>query len=137
MQECDECTLCCKLLETHGIKSSIEEYCEECLPDAGCSIHETRPEECRKYFCMWVQMESVGIELRPDKSGIIFDKMCDDVICARLEKGRKMNDLVFGQVNNFIDNGFSVMIFRDRENKIFLAGNHTEEYVIGKINGRS
>ena len=90
--ECGECNLCCKLLETHDVISKIGEYCQYC--DKGCSIYSVRPKECRDYYCMWSQMSHAGIELRPDKSGIIFDKMSGDVITARLDVDAKIKDLV-------------------------------------------
>lgn len=135
--ECDKCTLCCKLLETHDVPSPIEEYCIHCKPNKGCKIHATRPKECSTYQCMWSQMVNSGEELRPDRCNIIFDRISDDVISARLEKGKKIEDLVFGQINSFVNEGFSVLVFRDKEKKFFLSKSHTKEYVLGKVNDHS
>lgn len=135
MQKCGECDLCCKLLEIHDIPSKIGEYCQYC--NKGCTIRDTRPKECSTYQCMWSQMENVGNELRPDQCGIIFDRITDDVITARLEENKLMNPLVHNQVNNFIEEGFSVLIFRGKDMKYFLNDNHTKEYVLGAINDSS
>ena len=137
MQECGECTLCCKLLETHDMPSEIGVYCIKCDINKGCKIHNERPKECRDYQCMWTQMENVPVALRPDKCGIIFDKIADDVITGRIEEGTMLNDLTMGQVNSFIREGFSVLIFRGRDMKHFLNDNHTEEYVMEKVRGRT
>ena len=136
MNECGECTLCCKLLETHDVASEIGVYCHHCT-NIGCGIHKDRPKECRNYQCMWSQMDTVGNELRPDKCGIIFDKISDEVITARLDDDRKIKDLVMGQINSFINEGFSVLIFRGREKKFFMNDKHTKEHVIEAVNDRS
>ena len=135
MRLCEECTLCCKLLETHDIPSRIGEYCNHC--ESGCKIHDKRPEECRTYQCMWSQMEKVSDDLRPDKCGIIFDRISDEVIAARIEAGKKLNGLLSAQVDYFNNEGFSVVIFRGREKKIFLNAHHTEADVIEIIHGRT
>lgn len=137
MGECGECTLCCKLLQLNTVPSAIGEVCRHCTMGAGCNIYETRPNECREFRCMWLQMENAGIEMRPDKCGILFDKMSDDVICARLEEGKKLKPLVMGQINAFIDEGYSVLIFRGMESKCFLTADHTENYVRDTVHGRS
>ena len=131
--QCGECTLCCKLLETHDIASEIGVYCHHCKD--GCTIYDERPEECRTYQCMWLQMENAGEDLRPDKCGIIFDRMSDDVITARLDDDLKINDLVMSQINNFKAEGFSVLIFRGNDRKYFLNDRHTEDYVTGIVRG--
>ena len=131
MKECGECTLCCKLLETHDIPSEIGVYCRHCKN--GCSIYDERPEECRTYQCMWSQMETVADELRPDKCGIIFDRISDDVITARIEEGKKINDLLMAQIEYFKNEGFSVMVFRGRDKKLFMNNSHSEPYVLEAI----
>ena len=139
MMPCGECTLCCKLLETHDEKtaSPIGIYCKHCDHNKGCTIYKDRPEECRIYQCMWTQMENVGEELRPDKCGVIFDRISDDVISARIEKGLKLNKLVVKQIESFNREGFSVLIFREQNSKCFLAKTHSEEYVRGIVDGHA
>lgn len=86
---------------------------------------------------MWSQMETVSDELRPDKCGIIFDRISDDVIAARIEADRKLNGLLTAQVDYFNNEGFSVVIFRGREKKIFLNDRHTETDVIEILHDRT
>lgn len=86
---------------------------------------------------MWSQMAVAGEELRPDKCGVIFDRVSDDVITARLEEGKKLNGFTFAQVNRFIDEGFSVLIFRGKEMKHFLNEHHTEQYVTETVRDRA
>lgn len=133
--ECGECTLCCKLLEVHDIPSDIGVYCQHC--DKGCSIYEARPQECRDYQCMWTQMNEVADDLRPDKCGIIFDRMAEDVISARIDEGQKIKPLAFSQINAFIEQGFSVLVFRGEASKCFLSNAHSEQYVRDTVHGCS
>lgn len=133
--ECGGCTLCCKLLETHDVPSEIGTYCHHCDQNVGCSIYSDRPKECRDYQCMWSQMENVGFEMRPDQCGVIFDRISDDVITARLEEDRMLNELTQRQLDFFKNEGFSVLIFRGRDKKIFLNGKHTEDQVMEVVRG--
>ena len=84
---------------------------------------------------MWSQMETVADELRPDRCGIIFDRISNDVIASRIEEGKKINDLLMAQIENFKKEGFSVMVFRGRDKKLFLNDSHTESCVLEAING--
>ena len=134
--ECGNCTACCRDLELHEIPSAIGELCKHCTED-GCSIYEDRPEECKKFRCMWLQMENAGKELRPDICGVIFSRKSDDIIAGRLATGRKLNSLVMGQINSFKCEGFSVIIFRDNHSKLYNNKDHSPEYVLGKVHGGS
>lgn len=86
---------------------------------------------------MWSQMPHVGSELRPDKCGVMFDRAGNDVIVGRLEQGKKLNDLTYKQVQVFNQDGFSVLLFRGRDRKFFLADGHDENYVIGVVRDRA
>ena len=100
-------------------------------------VYDIRPDECRTYQCMWSQMDLVAEALRPDRCGIIFDRIADDVIVARLEEGFKLDGHLLGQINAFIAEGFSVLIFRGRENKYFLNEKHSQDYVRGVVHDRA
>lgn len=130
MQNCGECTLCCKLLQLNEIPSAVGEWCQHCTKE-GCGIYGEHPKECREYQCMWSQMPNqfATLELRPDKCGVIFDRQSDDVIAARIEEGQMINNLLFGQIGSFNREGFSVLVFRGKQRKHFLAEGHTKEYV--------
>lgn len=134
--ECGGCTACCKNLELHEIPSVIGETCKHCTT-TGCEIYDTRPKECQEFQCMWVQMENAGEELRPDKSGIIFSRSSDDVISARLDEDRLLNSLTLGQIQAFNNEGFSVVVFRGKEQKFYLNNTHTKIDVVRAVHGRT
>jgi len=136
MRQCGECTMCCTELETHDIPSAIGETCKHCTVD-GCGIHKTRPKECRDYQCMWTQMKVVGDELRPDKCGVIFDRIGEDVITGRLSESKDMTPFIEGQVASFMKEGFSVVVFHGAKHFAYLQDEHDKEHVTGVISDRS
>ncbi len=137
MRKCGSCSLCCKLLELHEIPSKIGEWCEYCDPKSGCQIYSGKPKECETYKCMWLQMENVGAELRPDKSHIIFDKTSDKTICARQDADYKLSKLVMQQVKEFNKQSYSVVILRNEMKYVYLANGHTLDGVKRDIDDRS
>ena len=88
---CGNCTACCKIM---GVKVGPDdtrlvdegdgskppgENCKHCVRGVGCGIYETRPENCKKFECMWLlsQDDDPGKPvwpetLRPDKCKVVF-----------------------------------------------------------------
>ena len=133
--ECDDCNLCCKLLPVPYINKNSETWCK--YYDVGCTIYGNHPDECKEYMCMWLQMEVAKIEMRPDKSHIIFDKISDKTICAVHETDFKISNLVMGQIKAFNKEGFSVVVFHGNEKLIYKLPQHDFKNIIGEINDRS
>ena len=131
MQKCDECTLCCKLLEIPETESKPNEWCKHC--DNGCSIYQDRPDGCREFECAWLQMDNVGIEMRPDKCGVIFEKFADTVIMGVTDG--YVSYRVQGQIEAFKRENISVVMMdhSKRSKDYFFANGHTKEYVESKI----
>lgn len=133
---CDGCTLCCKLLDILNESSSANEWCKHCDPHKGCKIYEDRPEPCREYRCAWVQMKDANINLRPDRSKIIFDKVSDSVFCAVQHPDYKMKGRVKQQILSFLNNGFSVVVMHPEAKtkpEMYLADGHTGKDVWQQI----
>ena len=86
---------------------------------------------------MWSQMENVGEDLRPDRSGVIFNRAGDDVITARIDEDRETIPLVLGQIESFAREGFSVVVFQGKGFQGYLHPAHTREYVMGVVRDRS
>jgi hypothetical protein len=83
---CGSCTLCCKVLCITTLQKARGVWCKHCSPGVGCQIYSRRPDECRKFFCIWLVDPRLGPEWRPDHSKIIvtasgsgngFDIHCD------------------------------------------------------------
>lgn len=128
MQICGQCTLCCKLLEIKDVKSKPNEWCKYCTKK-GCSIYVHRPQDCKEFRCAWLQMPYAGIEMRPDKCGVIFEKLSDRVM-GGLTEGR-MIPLVKGQIQAFNREMISVVLLNhsNRSKSYFLAPFHTKKFV--------
>lgn len=127
--ECDGCTLCCKLLHIPWMNSPAGEYCKECEENVGCKIYNSAPKECLKYRCAYHQMEKVGIELRPDKCGVIFEKITEDIFIALSVNSLHLKNIVRRQIDVLIKDGFSVALSKLNKIPIILtaAGKSKEE----------
>jgi len=53
MRECGECSLCCRLSVIPALEKPMNRWCKHAKPGHGCTIHETRPQVCRSFFCLW------------------------------------------------------------------------------------
>ena len=67
-RECGECTLCCKVMEVEALKKPAGKWCAHCTTSRGCGIYETRPEECRTFFCAWVMNHTFDEQWKPARS---------------------------------------------------------------------
>lgn len=111
MQECGGCTLCCKTTNVTYMNAPHGKYCEYCVPNVGCLIHDKRPEPCRIFQCVWSQMEKVHIDLRPDNCKVVFEKINDELILGTID--RSINDaspLIHRQIKSFGKEGISVVL---------------------------
>jgi uncharacterized protein len=76
MSECGTCTLCCKLLGVESIHKSPGQWCEHCIKTSGCSIYDSRPQECRVFECYWKLVDGPP-ELRPDKVHMVISDVSE------------------------------------------------------------
>ncbi len=72
-RDCGPCTACCEHLAIDGadFKKPAGLLCPNCTGDA-CRIYDARPQVCRDYYCGWQQMPMLGVEWRPDNSGVLL-----------------------------------------------------------------
>lgn len=71
-RDCGSCTLCCKVYEVPAVESPAGSWCRHCLPGRGCGIHETRPDHCRAFFCLWMTQDFLGPDWKPDKARFVL-----------------------------------------------------------------
>ena len=69
-RSCDECSVCCEILEIPTLKKPKKTLCANVCASGGCSIYQDRPSECRTFQCLWSE-GITGPGQRPDKSGIM------------------------------------------------------------------
>ena len=69
---CGSCTLCCKVYDVPSLEKPAGSWCRHCLPGRGCGIHETRPQHCRSFHCLWMTQEWLGPEWKPERSKMVL-----------------------------------------------------------------
>jgi len=65
---CGSCTLCCKVIAVVDFDKPPGVWCPHCVRGKGCGIYETRPTDCRTFFCEWMLTRSLGPEWKPERS---------------------------------------------------------------------
>jgi len=106
--ECGECTLCCELLPVKWLNKPENTVCAYC--DNGCTIQETKDDECKEFDCMYAQVKDIPIKLRPDNCRVIFEKHSDDLIIATLDARHEITDIAKRQIGSFLKEGFTVQL---------------------------
>lgn len=71
-RECGSCTMCCKLIEVTELEKPQNVWCKQCKPGKGCGSYDTRPSDCRTFYCGWMADLSFGDEWRPDRAKFIM-----------------------------------------------------------------
>jgi hypothetical protein len=71
-RSCGTCTLCCKVFEIPSLQKPAGTWCRHCAPGAGCAIHETLPQQCREFFCLWMSDSSMPAEWKPERSKLVL-----------------------------------------------------------------
>lgn len=71
-RECGTCALCCKLLGIAALDKPAGTWCANCAPPHGCTIYDTRPQECRDFACVWLESKVLGEEWKPSRSKIVL-----------------------------------------------------------------
>jgi hypothetical protein len=71
-RECGTCTLCCKVYHIPEINKVAGKWCQYCKPGRGCTIHETRPQQCRDFFCLWMTEATITPEWKPERSKMVL-----------------------------------------------------------------
>ena len=129
--ECDGCTLCCTLLNIHWFDSLAGEDCSFCDVGVGCTIFDDVPEDCKNYSCLYNQAEKCSENIRPDKCGVIFEKVTDEIFIGTVDyRLQKLNNDAKGQIISLMNEGFSVVLLSLRRTPIVHNANgHDKEEV--------
>ena len=69
---CGTCTLCCKVYDVPALAKPMGQWCGHCRPGRGCGIHETRPQHCRSFHCLWMTENWLGPEWKPERSKMVL-----------------------------------------------------------------
>jgi hypothetical protein len=70
--------LCCTLMGVPALKKAPRQACVHC--ENGCTIYETRPQECRSFLCNYLIDATVDDSWKPNRCNFIMvqhpDKNC-------------------------------------------------------------
>lgn len=64
--------MCCKILAIEDLNKPPQKWCPNCVIGTGCGIYETRPTECRDFFCSWLVDAGIPDHWQPSKSRMIL-----------------------------------------------------------------
>jgi hypothetical protein len=71
-RNCGTCTLCCKVYDVPSLAKPMGKWCPHCAPGKGCGIHETRPDHCRSFFCLWMTDGAMPDAWKPERSRFVL-----------------------------------------------------------------
>lgn len=146
--DCGGCTECCELfpidskkatngniIETIIIDSPAGELCGYCDKNVGCTVHEERPKICRDFMCAYAQQESAPLDLRPDKCGIIFEKLDDVMFLGTVKPKREISEYGMRQIDAFNKQGYNVVLAKHdtMQPRLFCAEGHEQFDVLKRF----
>ena len=87
-RRCGSCTLCCKVMGVAGIAKPQGVPCQHCTM-SGCSIYETRPDDCRQFHCRFLTDPRLKEVWRPSRSKIVLSQsLSGNRIAAHVDPNR-------------------------------------------------
>jgi hypothetical protein len=67
-RSCGTCTLCCKVTGVTELEKPPGVWCPHCDRAKGCTIYESRPTDCRTFFCHWMLEPGLGPDWKPERA---------------------------------------------------------------------
>jgi len=130
INKCGECNRCCALFAVTELNKRETTLCP--FWDKKCTIYSSRPKSCKEFSCAWLQSGSANINLRPDKCGILFEKLSERIFFGTVDPEIKMSEIGVAQIKSFVLQGYSVVLASPKEatNRLFLNEHHKEEEII-------
>jgi len=86
-RECGTCTLCCKVMGIEELSKPPGVWCPHCVRGVGCGIYETRPAECRVFFCHWMLEKNLPAEWKPERAKFALVTSLGGHITAFVDQG--------------------------------------------------
>ena len=127
--KCGECTVCCTLSVVEELDKKAFETCNHCILKKGCGIYNKRPKVCKDFECAYLQ-GGKNIEQRPDKCGVMFFKINNNIFAGVLVPGVDYTDVAKTQIAVFREQGYSVILFKEKTKPfIALAEGHNKEEI--------
>jgi len=111
MRQCGPCALCCKLVPVAALGKKAGDWCEHCTRTSCRIWHESyRPAACAEYTCLWLRRQDFPDDLRPDRSGVVFEYVDEQTAIGLVDpttpsawKMGLASDLIRSMLRNGID----------------------------------
>lgn len=72
-RSCQDCTLCCKLLEVAPLEKPRATWCTHCDQKRGCRIYPERPDACRSFHCGYLRIAAIDDRWKPAKAKFLIN----------------------------------------------------------------
>ncbi len=133
MPKCNGCTLCCYLFNIPNLNKNSNTECYYCN-NIGCSIYNNRPDYCKGFNCAYLQQKNPDIRLRPDKCGVVFEKINDWLFHGTMDDRNQFSDTAKAQISAFNKQGYSVVIKLKDKKYFFPTDGNTIQSIILALN---
>ena len=138
-RDCGTCTLCCKVYDVPALEKSAGSWCRHCQPGRGCGIHETRPQHCRSFHCMWMTQTWLGPEWKPDRSKLVLSvDPATHFLLVQVDPGAPgawRREPYYGQLKSWaaagIGQGRQVIVFLNKSATVILPDRDVALGVMG------
>jgi hypothetical protein len=70
-RECGSCTLCCKVYDIPELDKAAGKWCKHCKPGRGCAIHDSLPDLCSTFNCLWRTKGELPAYWKPEQSKMV------------------------------------------------------------------
>jgi hypothetical protein len=69
---CGSCMLCCTVMQVEELNKPSGQKCGYAVAGSGCTIRETRPRSCRRFFCGWRLDPNIDSLWKPEICGFVL-----------------------------------------------------------------
>ena len=129
MRQCEGCEVCCTVCEVPELSKPSDKRCGHC--NGGCAIYAERPPSCRSFDCYWLTSE-LSDSLRPDKCGVMFEKLTETILLAYASSVWDSPEIV-ETIQSFLNEGKAVVLKAGDARHVFVSDGRTAEGVWNEV----
>lgn len=131
--ECGLCTVCCRLPSLPEFNKPALEMCKHC-DGLSCKIYERRPQACREFECAYYQTKNANVAMRPDHSGVLFERVAEDIMFGLLDPKSNYYPHLNGQIDSFLKEGINVVINNRNKLSVFHLDDEDPASILTRLN---
>ena len=139
-RDCGSCNACCKWLyveDVLGYQIGPGKPCFYLCEEKNCTIHEQRPEVCRKYQCAWSQ-RVLPEWMKPDKCNAIVNverwgKNNEYQLLRIMEMGQRYDVRILSWIINFCQKTNTPLIYQVDNSWNYLGNEEFMEFFNVKL----